>query len=1012
LASRWWWLGIVATLILVCSSLGFYLFARDPNSEHEIRQLIDSAYNSRRPGGGRLSAAAYTPAGQSSAASAGLGRAQILLLRQPDSEVRQRLQRLIHLAAGEWQPFVDSVNATSTELPPDPATLNNLGASFLALSGRDPALLLNALETFETAAELDPKAPEPLFNLVITYRRLHFPRRAAEYLDRYSALDSSSPWHTELSNSNSIDEASILEELEQTVTTNNLDEAERLFRRNPELSRRAAMQFALANQPVAPALVRFIADRMESQYRDKTVSAMVGPLFTERREVTRAVRELVNQGASQYQEGNYPESLALYSEADRLVGKTDSVFDRLWIDLNRADAQIRLGQFDAVRRSLARIVALSQEHGLLWLKAKTQTLYGSTRKVTSSYDEMQSLLSAANDGFIRLDAPSDRVRILYYLASYRHFGGDEEEALRLALECLQLVHEADVFRISTLDTLIGSILHRRGMPEKSLLFAKESADQDHGGSYASGIGLLASFTLAELYQSMSQHDAADEYVRLAEEALQRVPEGFDHTRFEMMLGLVRAKAKVGQNKYDDAESLLQNNLAIYSQQPFPATALLSQSLMLAGQVYSHTGRATQAARKFNEAIDVIENDDEYLKSEGFRVKFDNERRQSYDSAIEFAFKNGSNDSAWTYLQKYRAKLFLEFLAAFNPNIQPIRARLDRPALQARIPKDTQILEYAFLKDRLLIWFVTNESFVVRSVPVTASQIENKVQKVLQKLRIEDEVDQLLTDLEQLLIAPVRDLLDANRTLTIIPDRALHGLPFGALKQSAGGHYLIQDFPIVVSPSLTHFLSSSTAQPARDAIVGFGSQNGGSSEFKELSALSEMYAKADTFTGRQVDKQLFLERLTKAPVFHYAGHSATDAADPLRSSILLDGERLGPNSVTAIDISRLRLANNAVVILSSCDSSVGNSRDGVGVRGLTSAFLIGGAGSVVGSLWPVEASSTADLMIRFHRSFAKAGMPVAKALRDAQLSFLKAFPERSNPYYWSGFVVTGNFSALR
>ena len=167
-----------------------------------------------------------------------------------------------------------------------------------------------------------------------------------------------------------------------------------------------------------------------------------------------------------------------------------------------------------------------------------------------------------------------------------------------------------------------------------------------------------------------------------------------------------------------------------------------------------------------------------------------------------------------------------------------------------------------------------------------------------------------------------------------------------------------------------------------------------------------------FGGREVDKATFLAAMTKAAVFHYAGHSATDAVDPLRSSILLDGNRFGPNSVTAVDIAQQRLANNAVVILSSCDSSVGNSRDGVGVRGLTSAFLIGGAGSVVGSLWPVEASSTADLMIRFHRAFVNSQMPVAKALRNAQLTFLQSFPDRAHPYYWSGFVVTGNFTALR
>jgi CHAT domain-containing protein len=194
-------------------------------------------------------------------------------------------------------------------------------------------------------------------------------------------------------------------------------------------------------------------------------------------------------------------------------------------------------------------------------------------------------------------------------------------------------------------------------------------------------------------------------------------------------------------------------------------------------------------------------------------------------------------------------------------------------------------------------------------------------------------------------------------------------------------------------------------------VGFTSQNGGAAELKELASLKDVYPDAHTFSGGQVNKASFLSEMDKAAVFHYAGHSVTDAADPLRSSILLDGNRSGPNSVTAVDISRQRLLKNAVVILSSCDSSVGNSRDGIGVRGLTSAFLIGGAGSVVGSLWPVEAASTADLMIRFHRAFVTSQLPVAKALREAQLTFLQSFPEKAHPYYWSGFVVTGNLSAL-
>jgi len=264
----------------------------------------------------------------------------------------------------------------------------------------------------------------------------------------------------------------------------------------------------------------------------------------------------------------------------------------------------------------------------------------------------------------------------------------------------------------------------------------------------------------------------------------------------------------------------------------------------------------------------------------------------------------------------------------------------------------------------------------------------------------------------LLIEPVVDILNPARTIAIIPDRVLHGLPFPALRRPGGPDYLIQNFTIIVSPTLTHLLAGTSSRPQRDAIVSFGSQSRDSGESRELTALKQFYPNARTVTGHGVDKTSFLAAMNTAPVFHYAGHSATDAVDPLRSSILLDGNRNGPNSVTAVDISLQRLRNNAVVVLSSCDSSVGNSRDGVGMRGLTSAFLIGGAGSVVGSLWPVEASSTTDLMIRFHRAFATAQLPVAQALRHAQLEFIQAHPERSHPYYWSGFVVTGNFSALR
>src|SRR5262249_49988254 len=162
----------------------------------------------------------------------------------------------------------------------------------------------------------------------------------------------------------------------------------------------------------------------------------------------------------------------------------------------------------------SRMIVIANNQEFLWLKAKALSIYGSTLRLTSSYTEMLDLLSTADHEFTRLDAPHDRIRVLYYLAAYRYFARDEDAALKLALECLRLIDDDDPVRISTLDWLIGSILYRRGMPEKSLLFAKESVEQSHKGPYANGLEFNASTTLAELYQAMSQPQMAVEYLDL------------------------------------------------------------------------------------------------------------------------------------------------------------------------------------------------------------------------------------------------------------------------------------------------------------------------------------------------------------------------------------------------------------------------------------------------------------------------------------------------------------------
>lgn len=138
---------------------------------------------------------------------------------------------------------------------------------------------------------------------------------------------------------------------------------------------------------------------------------------------------------------------------------------------------------------------------------------------------------------------------------------------------------------------------------------------------------------------------------------------------------------------------------------------------------------------------------------------------------------------------------------------------------------------------------------------------------------------------------------------------------------------------------------------------------------------------------------------------------------LRSGLALAGaaatarERNGSVSkedgiLTAYEAIGLDLSNTDLVVLSACETGLGEMLNGQGVYGLQRAFLVAGARSVIMSLWMVDDFATQELMTNFYREWLKD--PTAenkyKAFRTAQLQ-LKA--KLSSPYYWGAFVIVGD-----
>lgn len=135
-------------------------------------------------------------------------------------------------------------------------------------------------------------------------------------------------------------------------------------------------------------------------------------------------------------------------------------------------------------------------------------------------------------------------------------------------------------------------------------------------------------------------------------------------------------------------------------------------------------------------------------------------------------------------------------------------------------------------------------------------------------------------------------------------------------------------------------------------------------------------------------------------------------DPmLNSGIILAGANNITNSysgndgrLSAQEIARMNFQNLDLVVLSACETGLGDINGYEGVFGLQRAFKLAGANSIIVSLWKVPDSATAELMRLFYENYFGKKFSKSKSLRESQLTLKQKY---SDPFKWGGFVLLEN-----
>ncbi|MDQ3018066.1 MAG: CHAT domain-containing protein, partial [Bacteroidota bacterium] len=157
---------------------------------------------------------------------------------------------------------------------------------------------------------------------------------------------------------------------------------------------------------------------------------------------------------------------------------------------------------------------------------------------------------------------------------------------------------------------------------------------------------------------------------------------------------------------------------------------------------------------------------------------------------------------------------------------------------------------------------------------------------------------------------------------------------------------------------------------------------------------------------QPDASISDSRLSEDYVFKLSNHSM------LRSGLLFSGvnpywlqtkESTYSNEgiLTAYEISQLKLDHTNLVVLSACETGLGDIKGFEGVFGLQRAFKIAGANQVITSLWQIPDFQTYELMDLFYKGYLEQKLSARQALKFAQD---KMRQKRYEPFYWAGFVL--------
>jgi CHAT domain-containing protein len=878
----------------------------------------------------------------------------------------------------------------------------DLSAVYLAAAARDESglPLARAIDTAAHASEIDPSRPEAWFNLALALELAGLNDHAARAWNRASDADADPQWRTE-----SIARRDALVPADSAGSASGLHDVVELTL----LPQWARGVLAKNGEDVERALQR--AAELASQ----EVAAGADSLHQEGIEVIRRATPAGRRGLARAHLA-YADGLARYEANDREGA------------LAQLDAAIK--QFDAAGSPFA---VSARAH-------RSAVLYGLLHYESATRDSLAARDQAKRLGFRRVRAEAEWVQgvtatergdLERALLSFQT-AIDEFTAVGATSRALRTMNSAaDTLREMGHET-IGWTFLRRALNGSQQLPNPRALQvlRLNASLYAEGAGLHRA---ARLFQDASidialarnaENAIVEGHIRRARLALAVGDVQAGRADLDVAARRMTAVRSAASRRYLQAWLESVSGEVLLAERDPSAAAAFDRAITTfriveptdLPRLYLMRGRAErlqspeQAAHSFRAGINELQQRLTKLNDRSHRVSYLDEGWDLYDELIDLEAASGRYDQAFAYAEEARLRSPGDAQGGGQPRLTP-------DGLRAVVPADGALLYFTSLRDRLLLWTVRRDRTRFVSIAITSDQLASHVaafRTAIESAGTGPSVRQLAAKLFASVIGPAEADLSGIARVVIVPDGALHAIPFAALLDGSGA-FLGERYAISTLPSAALLRQPSRERPASALTALLVGAEAGVPErglrrlpevARELSDLKALYGVATTLTTPAADARAWKAAVPGHGVMHFAGHAIANTQFPDRSELVLGRRPNGETEVvTASEITNWPLAGLQVVTLSACQTAYGALYRGEGLSSLARWFLAAGVPTVVSTLWEIRDDVARMVIVEFHRAYVRSQHPAA-ALQTAQRTAAGMGLEPM--LAWSSFQVSGGF----